>query len=285
MKIEIKNLTHIYKQGTPFEKKALDDINLTVNDGEFVGLIGHTGSGKSTLIQHLNGLLKPSSGEVFIGEENIFSKGVDLKEVRHKVGLVFQYPEYQLFEETVYKDIAFGLKNYKVPENEIEEKIKTAARLVGLDEELLQSSPFDLSGGQKRRAALAGVVAMEPEILILDEPAAGLDPFGRELIFREIQNLHREKKLTVILVSHSMEDIARFADRIVVMHEGKVLMDGVPAEVFAKDEELNNAGLDIPQVTRILNSIRKMGYDIRDDIFTVEEAARELIKLTGEKNA
>ena len=285
MKIEIKNLTHIYKQGTPFEKKALDDINLTVNDGEFVGLIGHTGSGKSTLIQLLNGLLKPSSGEVFIGEENIFSKGVDLKEVRRKVGLVFQYPEYQLFEETVYKDIAFGLKNYKVPENEIEEKIKTAARLVGLDEELLQSSPFDLSGGQKRRAALAGVVAMEPEILILDEPAAGLDPFGRELIFREIQNLHREKKLTVILVSHSMEDIARFADRIVVMHEGKVLMDGVPAEVFAKEEELNNAGLDIPQVTRILNSIRKMGYDIRDDIFTVEEAARELIKLTGEKNA
>ncbi len=285
MKIEIKNLTHIYKRGTPFEKKALDNINLTINDGEFIGLIGHTGSGKSTLIQHLNGLLKPDSGEILADGINIFSKDVDLKEIRRRVGLVFQYPEYQLFEETVYKDIAFGLKNYKVPENEMDSKIKLAASLTGLDESVLTSSPFDLSGGQKRRVALAGVVAMEPEVLILDEPAAGLDPLGRELIFSEIRNLHREKKITVILVSHSMEDIARFAHRIVVMDEGKILMDGSPKDVFARDEELKNAGLDIPEVTKILNSIRKMGYDISGNIFTVEEAAEELLKLTGEKNA
>ena len=285
MKIEIKNLTHIYKQGTPFEKKALDNINLTINEGEFVGLIGHTGSGKSTLVQHLNGLLKPHFGEILADGTNIFSKGVNLKEIRRKIGLVFQYPEYQLFEETVYKDIAFGLGNYKIPENEIDGKVKMAASLTGLDESVLSSSPFDLSGGQKRRAALAGVVAMEPEILVLDEPAAGLDPQGRELIFSEIKSLHEKKNITVILVSHSMEDIARFADRIVVMDEGRILMDGSSADVFARDDELKNAGLDVPQITKILSTLKKMGYDIKSDIFTVEEAALELIKLVGEKNA
>ncbi len=285
MKIEIKNLTHIYKQGTPFEKKALDNINLTINEGEFIGLIGHTGSGKSTLVQHLNGLLRPHSGEILADGTNIFSKGVNLKEIRRKIGLVFQYPEYQLFEETVYKDIAFGLQNYKVPEAEIDSKVKMAASLTGLDESVLVSSPFDLSGGQKRRVALAGVVAMEPEVLILDEPAAGLDPQGRELIFSEIKNLHQKKNITVILVSHSMEDIARFADRIVVMDEGHILMDGYPSEVFGRYDELKNVGLDVPQVTKILGILRKMGYDIKSEIFTVEEAAHELIKLTGEKNA
>lgn len=285
MKIEIKNLTHIYKQGTPFEKKALDNINLTINEGEFIGLIGHTGSGKSTLVQHLNGLLRPHSGEILADGTNIFSKGVNLKEIRRKIGLVFQYPEYQLFEETVYKDIAFGLQNYKVPETEIDSKVKMAASLTGLDESVLVSSPFDLSGGQKRRVALAGVVAMEPEVLILDEPAAGLDPQGRELIFSEIKNLHQKKNITVILVSHSMEDIARFADRIVVMDEGHILMDGYPSEVFGRYDELKNVGLDVPQVTKILGILRKMGYDIKSEIFTVEEAAHELIKLTGEKNA
>lgn len=285
MKIEIKNLTHIYKKGTPFEKKALDNVSLSIKQGEFVGLIGHTGSGKSTLIQHLNGLLKPDSGEVLIDGENIFGKGVDLKRIRKKAGLVFQYPEYQLFEETVYKDIAFGLKNYKIPESEADAKIRDAIRLVGLDESVLESSPFDLSGGQKRRVALAGVVAMEPEILILDEPAAGLDPLGREQIFSEIRNLHREKNITIILVSHSMEDIARFADRIVVMHDGKVHMDGSPGQVFRNSSMLEDIGLAVPQITKILNGIRSLGYDIKEDIFTVEEAAEELIKMTGEKNA
>ena len=285
MKIEIKNLTHIYKKGTPFEKKALDNISLDIEKGEFVGLIGHTGSGKSTLIQHLNGLLKPDSGQVIIDGESIFTKGTDLRKIRKKVGLVFQYPEYQLFEETVYKDIAFGLKNYKISEEEADSKIRDAIRLVGLDESVLDSSPFDLSGGQKRRVALAGVVAMEPEILILDEPAAGLDPLGREQIFGEIKNLHREKNITIILVSHSMEDIARFADRIVVMHEGCVIMDDSVGQVFKNAGQLADTGLDIPQITKILNGIRALGYDVKEDIFTVEEAAEELIKITGDKNA
>jgi len=285
MKIEIKNLTHIYKKGTPFEKKALDNISLNIEEGEFVGLIGHTGSGKSTLIQHLNGLLKPDSGQVIIDGESIFTKGTDLRKIRKKVGLVFQYPEYQLFEETVYKDIAFGLKNYKISEEEADSKIRDAIRLVGLDESVLDSSPFDLSGGQKRRVALAGVVAMEPEILILDEPAAGLDPLGRERIFGEIKNLHREKNITIILVSHSMEDIARFADRIVVMHEGCVIMDDSVGQVFKNAGQLADTGLDIPQITKILNGIRALGYDVKEDIFTVEEAAEELIKITGDKNA
>ena len=285
MKIEIKNLTHIYKKGTPFEKKALDNISLDIEKGEFVGLIGHTGSGKSTLIQHLNGLLKPDSGQVIIDGESIFTKGTDIRKKRKKVGLVYQYPEYQLFEETVYKDIAFGLKNYKISEEEADSKIRDAIRLVGLDESVLDSSPFDLSGGQKRRVALAGVVAMEPEILILDEPAAGLDPLGREQIFGEIKNLHREKNITIILVSHSMEDIARFADRIVVMHEGCVIMDDSVGQVFKNAGQLADTGLDIPQITKILNGIRALGYDVKEDIFTVEEAAEELIKITGDKNA
>ena len=242
MSIKIQNLTHIYDKNGPYEKVALSNVCLEIANGEFVGVIGHTGSGKSTLIQHLNGIMKPTSGTVFFEGKDIFSKETNLKEIRSKIGLVFQYPEYQLFEETVYKDIEFGLKNYNFPKEEYEQLIKEAIKKVGLNEDVLNKSPFELSGGQKRRVAIAGVIAMKPNVLILDEPAAGLDPYGKKQIMEEIKNLHINDKITVILVSHSMEDIARFADRIVVMGNGKICISGTPAEVFKKQEELEKLG-------------------------------------------
>ncbi len=286
MSIKIENLTYIYGENGPYEMTALDNINAEINDGEFIGLIGHTGSGKSTLIQHLNGLLKPKSGAVYVDGVNVFDKDTDLKQIRKKVGIVFQYPEYQLFEETVYKDISFGPLNYSNDKEKIDKVVRQTAELVGISSEMLEKSPFELSGGQKRRVAIAGVLAMEPDILILDEPAAGLDPDGRRNILEEIKNIHKKRQLTVVLVSHSMDDIAVYADRIFVMHKGKLAISGTPAEIFKNEEELEKMGLDIPQVTKILNSIRKKGYDIPDGIFEISDAADILAKIVkGETDA
>lgn len=279
MSIRVENLTFKYMPDTPFEKLALDDINLEIKKGEFVGLIGHTGSGKSTLIQQLNGLLKPTSGNIYIDDECITKKGVDMKKIRQKVGLVFQYPEHQLFEETVYKDVAFGPKNLGLSDDEILKRVKRALEIVGVDfEENKDKSPFDLSGGQRRRVAIAGVLAMEPEVLILDEPTAGLDPRGRDEILNEIKNLHKEYKMTVILVSHSMEDIARLVDRLIVMYKGKNILTGEPREVFKNIETLENIGLGVPQVTYLSRELKKRGFDIREDVITVEEAMDEILK-------
>lgn len=279
MSIRVENLTFKYMPDTPFEKLALDDINLEIKKGEFVGLIGHTGSGKSTLIQQLNGLLKPTSGNIYIDDECITKKGVDMKKIRQKVGLVFQYPEHQLFEETVYKDVAFGPKNLGLSDDEILKRVKRALEIVGVDfEENKDKSPFDLSGGQRRRVAIAGVLAMEPEVLILDEPTAGLDPRGRDEILNEIKNLHNEYKMTVILVSHSMEDIARLVDRLIVMYKGKNILTGEPREVFKNIETLENIGLGVPQVTYLSRELKKRGFDIREDVITVEEAMDEILK-------
>ena len=263
----------------PYEKEALSGINLTIEDGEFVGLIGHTGSGKSTLIQHLNGLLKPSEGTVFLDGQDIFAKETNLKEIRSKVGLVFQYPEYQLFEDTVAKDVAFGPQNYGLDKEEIDSRVRDAVKMVGLSEEILDKSPFELSGGQKRRVAIAGVLAMNPQILVLDEPAAGLDPYGREQILSELRYLHETRKITVILVSHSMEDIARYAGRIVVMHKGKIVMDGKPAEIFSQSGKLEEIRLDVPQVTKILDLLAQQGYQIPKGIFSVQEAASVIKRI------
>lgn len=280
MSIRVENLTYKYMPGTPFEKIALDDVNIEIMDGEFVALIGHTGSGKSTLIQQLNGLLKPTSGNIYIDEECITDKGINLRKIRNKVGLVFQYPEHQLFEETVYKDVAFGPINLNLKDDEVLTRVKRAMKIVGLDfEECKDKSPFDLSGGQRRRVAIAGVLAMEPEVLILDEPTAGLDPRGRDDILQEIKNLHEEYKMTVILVSHSMEDVAKLADRLIVMYKGKNILCGKPKEVFMEVETLEKIGLGIPQVTYMARELCKRGYDIRKDIITVEEARDELIRL------
>ena len=277
--IEIKNLTHTYSSmGRTVD--AINNINLTINDGEIMGIIGHTGSGKSTLIQHLNGLLKPTSGEILLDGINIFDKNVSLKDVRRKVGLVFQYPEYQLFEETVFKDIAFAPKNYGLSEEEIKERVYSAAKIVGLKEKYMDKSPFELSGGQKRRVAIAGVLAMNPEVLVLDEPAAGLDPFGREKILYEIKKIRNERNITVILVSHSMEDVAQNTDRIAVMHGGELKMCGSPAEVFANAKELEEMRLDIPQITKILSELRLKGIDIPADIFNVKQAAEWILNNT-----
>lgn len=284
MSIEITNLSYIYSKGGPYEKTALNNINLTVENNKFIGIIGHTGSGKSTLIQHLNGLLKPTSGKITVDGKDINEKGVNIRQIRSKVGLVFQYPEYQLFEETVYKDIEFGLKNFEFKGN-IHDRIVKAVKTVGLDEALLNSSPFDLSGGQKRKAAIAGVLALEPEYLILDEPAAGLDPYGRQTVLEEIYKIHKEKKITIVLVSHSMEDISKYADLIVVMNNGEIFQKGTPSEIFSNGEELERIGLSVPEVSGIMNSIRKMGYDVPYDIFAPKEAAEFILKLTGEKNA
>lgn len=280
MSIKIENLTHIYMQGTPFEKKALDNVSIEVNEGEFVALIGHTGSGKSTLIQHINGLLKPNSGSILIDGLNITNKEVKLSSVRKMVGLVFQYPEYQLFEETIEKDIAFGPKNLGLKDDEIIDRIKRAMKIVDLDyDEYKDKSPFELSGGQKRRVAIAGVVAMEPKILILDEPTAGLDPKGRDDILCNIANLHKEYNMTVILVSHSMEDVAKLADRILVMDKGKCILDGKPSVIFNEIDTLENVGLAVPQVTYLAKRLKEKGFNISEEIFTIDQAKLELLSI------
>ena len=284
MIMKINNLNYIYNPNTPFEKKALDNINLEINEGEFIGLIGHTGSGKSTLVQHLNGLMKPSSGDIIIDGVNITDKDVNLKEIRQKVGLVFQYPEHQLFEETIYKDIAFGPKNLGLSDDEVDKRVKESMDLVGLDFEALKDrSPFELSGGQKRRVAIAGVIAMKPKILVLDEPTAGLDPHGRDEILGEIQKLYDKEGITIILVSHSMEDIAKLVQRILVMHRGKLEMDGKPREIFKKVDELENLGLGVPQITKFMKIFKEKGNHVNDDILTVHEAKEEILKFLRRK--
>lgn len=279
MSIKIENLTYVYNPGSPFETKALDNVNIEIKDGEFIGLIGHTGSGKSTLTQHLNGLIKPTSGKIIINGTDITKEGVKLRDIRRKVGLVFQYPEHQLFEETIYKDIAFGPLNLGLSEAEVEERVKEAMELVRLPyEELKDRSPFELSGGQRRRVAIAGVFAMKPEVLILDEPTAGLDPRSRDELLEEIKNLHSRYKSTVILVSHSMEDIAKLVDRIIVMHRGKVALLGTPREVFQEVETLESIGLGAPQISYLIRALKAKGIDLKGDIFTVEEAKEEILR-------
>ena len=281
MPIQVEHLTHTYMPGSPFSAVALNDVSLTIEDGELIGLLGHTGSGKTTLVQHLNGLIKPTSGRVVVDGLDLTQKGVSLLEVRKKVGLVFQYPEYQLFEETVAKDIAFGPGNMGLDKEEIDRRVRESARMVGLVEELLEKSPFDLSGGQKRRVAIAGVMAMEPKVLILDEPTAGLDPRGRDEILAQIRAYHETKRATVILVSHSMEEIARNVERIVVMRDAHVYMDGTPRQVFARAEELEQAGLDVPQVTKIAMALRRRGMDIDPAVYTIEELEQALLARRG----
>jgi len=276
--LKVENLTHIYSAGTPFEKTAVKDVTFTAKKGEFIGLIGHTGSGKSTLIQHFNGLLKPSSGRVLINGEDIHASKELTRAARFAVGLVFQYPEYQLFEETVYRDIAFGPKNMGLGEEEIDRRVRDAARIVGLAEELLERSPFELSGGQKRRVALAGVFAMEPEVIVLDEPMAGLDPAGREDVFQFIRAYHKQHGTTVIFVTHSMEDAARMAERIVVMHDGGILMQGTPQEIFSHAEELMQVGLSVPQVTQVFLELRRRGVDIDTAVYTVPQAVEVVLR-------
>jgi energy-coupling factor transport system ATP-binding protein len=282
MPIKIENLTHIYMPGSPFEKKALDNVNIVINDGEFNVLIGHTGSGKSTLIQHINGLLKPTSGRILVDDVDITDKSVKMSDIRKKIGLVFQYPEYQLFEETIEKDIAFGPTNLKLDQEEIHNRVKRAMNIVGLDYETFKDkSPFDLSGGQKRRVAIAGVVAMEPKILILDEPTAGLDPSGRDEILYQIKKLQQEYGMTIILVSHSMEDVAKVADKIFVMYNAKCILTGSPEEIFTEVDTLESVGLAVPQVTYLVRKLRERGFDISEKIFTVEQAKAEILRVLG----
>ncbi|MEE1456169.1 MAG: energy-coupling factor transporter ATPase [Oscillospiraceae bacterium] len=278
--LEVKNLTYIYSAGTPFEHKALDDISFSVERGEFIGIIGHTGSGKSTLMQQLNGLLKPTSGTVLLDGQDIWSDKKLTRQARFRVGLVFQYPEYQLFEETVYKDIAFGPKNMGLSAEEVDRRVREAAGFVGLTEQQLEVSPFDLSGGQKRRVAIAGVIAMEPEVLILDEPTAGLDPVGRSEILGNIQSYRKAKNATIMMVSHSMEDVARLTDRLLVMNGSKLAMDAPPAQVFTHAEELTQMGLNIPQVTQVFLELKKLGLDVKN-VYTIEQAAAEIRRLKG----
>ena len=281
MSVIVKNLTYIYDEGMPFASKAIDDISFEIKDNDFVGLIGHTGSGKSTLIQHLNGLLKPSSGEIIVNGFNITDKDLNLTEIRKRVGIVFQYPEYQLFEETVEKDIAFGPGNLGLDEAEISKRVKNSMEAVGLDYETYKDkSPFDLSGGQKRRVAIAGVIAMNPEVLILDEPTAGLDPGGRDEIFNLIKKLHRDNNITIILSSHSMDDMAKLAQTIIVMNHGKIEFMGTPREVFTSHaDKLREIGLDVPQVLELATKLRNKGFDIRPDVLTVEEIKDEILKV------
>ena len=281
MSVIVKNLTYIYDEGMPFASKAIDDISFEIKDNDFVGLIGHTGSGKSTLIQHLNGLLKPSSGQIIVNGFNITDKDLNLTEIRKRVGIVFQYPEYQLFEETVEKDIAFGPGNLGLDEEEISKRIRKSMEAVGLDYETYKDkSPFDLSGGQKRRVAIAGVIAMNPEVLILDEPTAGLDPGGRDEIFNLIKKLHRDNNITIILSSHSMDDMAKLAQTIIVMNHGKIEFMGTPREVFTSHAaRLREIGLDVPQVLELATKLRNKGFDIRPDVLTVEEIKDEILKV------
>ena len=276
--LEVKNLTHIYSAGTPFEHKALDSVSFCVERGEFIGVIGHTGSGKSTLMQHLNGLLKPTSGSVCIDGKDIWSDKALTRQARFRVGLVFQYPEYQLFEETVYKDIAFGPKNMGLSQKDIDARVREAAGFVGIADELLEVSPFDLSGGQKRRVAIAGVIAMQPEILILDEPTAGLDPAGREDILSNIENYRKAKNATIMMVSHSMNDVARLTERLIVMNGSRLAMDDMPGNIFARSGELLDMGLDIPELTRVFMELKTLGLDV-PPVYTMEQAVSALQAL------
>ena len=278
--LEIKNLNHIYSAGTPFEHVALKDVSFSVEPGEFIGVIGHTGSGKSTLMQHLNGLLKPTSGQVILDGNDIWSDKKLTRQSRFRVGLVFQYPEYQLFEETVYKDIAFGPKNMGLSNEEIDRRVREAAGFVGLTDAQLEVSPFDLSGGQKRRVAIAGVIAMEPEVLILDEPTAGLDPEGREEVLQNIDDYRKAKNATIMMVSHSMSDVARMASRLLVMCDARLAMDGTPMEVFNRAQELLDMGLDIPELTRVFLKLQRMGLPV-NQVYTLEQAVAELKRLKG----
>ncbi len=278
--LEVKNLTYIYSAGTPFEHKALDNVSFSVRRGEFIGIIGHTGSGKSTLMQQLNGLLKPTSGSVLLDGRDIWADKQQTRQARFRVGLVFQYPEYQLFEETVYRDIAFGPKNMGLSQEEIQRRVLEAAGFVGITQQQLQVSPFDLSGGQKRRVAIAGVIAMEPEVLILDEPTAGLDPVGRAEILQNIENYRKAKNATVMMVSHSMEDVARLTDRLLVMNGSKLAMDGPPQEIFSHAQELLDMGLSIPQVTQVFLHLKKMGLDVKN-VYTIEQAVAECKRIRG----
>lgn len=288
MSIVIEHLNYVYMQGGPYETKALDDVSLTIHDGEFVGLIGHTGSGKSTLVQHLNGLILPTSGQITVDGMDLVDKNTDKRAIRRRVGLVFQYPENQLFEETVAKDIAFGPKNLGLDEAEIDRRVRTAMRRVALDyDKLSQRSVFELSGGQMRRVAIAGVLAMEPQTLVLDEPCAGLDPKGREEILGLISDLHRESGATIVMVSHSMDDVAALAERVIVMNHGKVAMDGAPREVFSRGEELRAIGLDVPQAVELAQKLREKGFDVPEGIYKIEEvrAAVEAIVGKGGRHA
>lgn len=283
MSIKIENLTHVYMPKSPFEKVALDNVSIEIADGDFVALIGHTGSGKSTLIQHMNGLLKPSKGKILVDDIDITAKGVKLTDIRKKVGLVFQYAEYQLFEETIEKDIAFGPKNLGLSEDEISRRVKNSIEMVGLNYEMYKNkSPFDLSGGQKRRVAIAGVIAMEPKILILDEPTAGLDPKGRDDVLRQIQRLHKEYGMTIILVSHSMEDVAKIALKVVVMNHGKIVLQGTPKEIFKEVETLEEIGLGVPQVTYLMKALRAKGFNVSDNAYTIDQAKVEILKLLAD---
>ena len=285
MSIKIESLTHIYMPGSPFEKVALKDINLTINDNDFVALIGHTGSGKSTLIQHLNGLLSPTKGKIYIDDIDITEKNVKLVDIRKKVGLVFQYSEYQLFEETIEKDIEFGPKNLGLSDEEIHQRVVKAMEMVGLDyNEYKDKSPFDLSGGQKRRVAIAGVIAMNPKTLILDEPTAGLDPKGRDDILTQIKKLHDNYGMTIILVSHSMEDVANIADKVIVMNNGSVELQGPIDTVFKEVEKLERIGLAVPQVTYLMLKLKSLGFDVSDGIYTIKQAKEEIIKLLNKNN-
>ena len=270
--LELKNLSYVYGTGTPFEKIAVNNVSLSIEKGEFIGIMGHTGSGKSTLVQMLNGLMKPTSGQVLLDGEDIWANPKDIRKIRFKVGMVFQYPEYQLFEETVAKDIAFGPTNMGKSGAELEKAVNDAARFTGLKDELLEKSPFDLSGGEKRRAAIAGVIAMNPEVLVLDEPTAGLDPMGRDVLLSQIVQYHKERKNTVILVSHSMEDIARVADKIIVMNKSNLVMFDKTKEVFSKGRELEKIGLRVPQITKIMLELREKGFNVPEGILTVDEA-------------
>lgn len=285
MPIEIKHLDHIYMPDSPFETKALDDVTLTIGDGEFVGLIGHTGSGKSTLVQHLNGLMKPDHGSVIVDGMDVSDKSTDLREIRRRVGLVFQYPEHQLFEETVRKDVSFGPRNLGCSEQEIEERVVKACHQVGLSDEKLDMSPFDLSGGNKRRVAIAGVLAMRPRVLVLDEPTAGLDPRGRNELLELIRGLHEEDGNTIVMVSHSMDDISALAQRIIVMNEGRVAMDGTPREVFAHPQELVDMHLGVPAAAQLAMELRKRGYNLPDNVYTLDEMRSLILAMPDRAHA
>jgi energy-coupling factor transport system ATP-binding protein len=279
--IETKQLTHIYSAGTPFERGALLEVDFSAMEGEYLGIIGHTGSGKSTLIQHLNALLKPTSGQVLFQGQDVWADPARTRQTRFQVGLVFQYPEYQLFEETVYKDISFGPKNMGLDEKEVDRRVREAAAFVGLQDDQLEKSPFELSGGQKRRVAIAGVIAMEPKVLILDEPTAGLDPVGVESILGNIRDYHQAHNATVILVSHSMEEVARTVDRLVVVNDGKIPFQGTPRQVFQHGDELERMGLGVPQLTRVFHRLRAMGADVDPSVYTLEQAKTALLERLG----
>ena len=282
-KITVENLSYFHARKTPYEIKALDGIDLNIQSGTVTGLIGHTGSGKSTLVQMFNGLLRPYEGRVLLDGADIWAKPKDINKIRFRVGLVMQYPEYQLFEETIYKDIAYGPKNMGLSDDEIKERVLEAADFVGLDREFLDKSPFDLSGGQKRRAAIAGIIAMRPELLILDEPAAGLDPRGRDAIFNNIVEYQKKSGSTVLIVSHSMEDMARYCDRLIVMSGAKILLEGECREIFTRADELSAVGLDVPQITRLMLALREKGIELDTSVFTVEEAFEEILRLYQDK--